>query len=134
MRQVVLISGHICTGKSELALRLNRQFGYHAVSTSNILKKIAKHRHEPTDRLALQSLGDDLDRNTNHQWLLDEVIKESTNLAGAQPIVVDNVRTWNQLQHFRICHGFNVVHAHLWAPKRVLEQRYKKKNAERPEE
>ncbi len=37
MRQVVLISGHICTGKSELALRLKSKFGYHAVSTSQTL-------------------------------------------------------------------------------------------------
>lgn len=134
MRQVVLISGHICTGKSELALRLNRDFGYHAVSTSNILRIIAETHHAATDRLALQSLGDDLDKQTNHRWLLDEVIKEATNLTGEPPIVVDNVRTWDQLQHFRTYHGFSVIHAHLWAPKKILEQRYSKKNAERPDE
>jgi adenylosuccinate synthase len=131
MRQVVLISGHICTGKSELALRLKKEFGYHAVSTSGILKPIATASGEPIDRLALQVLGDDLDKKTNHLWLLDEVIKKAKNLTGDQPIVVDNVRTWDQLQHFRTYHGFSVVHVHLWAPKRILEQRYKKKNSER---
>lgn len=134
MRQVVLISGHICTGKSELALRLKKEFGYHAVSTSGILKLTATAHGGPTDRLALQLLGDDLDEKANHLWLLDEVIKEAANLTSDQPIVVDNVRTWDQLQHFRTHYGFNVVHAHLWAPKNFLEQRYIKKNAERPDE
>jgi adenylosuccinate synthase len=134
MRQVVLISGHICTGKSELARRLKTQFGYHPFSTSSILKKLAGSRRERTDRLALQSLGDDLDKNTDHRWLLDEVIKEIASDSSERPIVVDNVRTWDQLQHFRTHHAFSVVHTHLWAPKRILEQRYKKKNAERPDE
>jgi adenylosuccinate synthase len=134
MRQVVLISGHICTGKSELARRLKSQFGYHSVSTSKILKETARKRTTATGRLALQTLGDDLDGETNHQWLLDKVVRAAAQLPEEQPIVVDNVRTWNQLQHFRTYHGFSVVHAHLWAPRRVLEQRYRKKNAERPGE
>jgi adenylosuccinate synthase len=132
MRQVVLISGHICTGKSELAQRLNKQFGHHIVSTSNILKTTAKRRRKSADRLALQAFGDELDSKTNHQWVLDEVIKEASKLPGDQPIVVDNVRTWNQLQHFRTYHSFSVVHAHLWGPRKVLEQRYKQKNNELP--
>src|SRR3954466_7226435 len=120
MRQVVLISGHICTGKSELARRLNQQFGYHIISTSEILKGIADKRNKPTDRLALQSLGDDLDKETNDRWLLDEAVQKAANLPNEQPTVVDNVRTWDQLQHFRTYHGFSVVHAHLWAPKKTL--------------
>jgi adenylosuccinate synthase len=134
MRQVVLISGHICTGKSELARRLKTEFGYHAVSSSDILREIAKGDEKPTDRLALQALGDDLDRATNHQWLLGHVVKVAATLAETQPIVVDNVRTWDQLQYFRTYRGFSVIHAHLWAPRTILEQRYKTKNAERPEE
>src|SRR6185436_11279785 len=126
MRQVVLISGHICTGKSELALRLKTEFGYRTVSTSGIIKHIATAYGGRIDRLALQVLGDELDKKTNHLWLLDEVIKEAATLSSDQPIVVDNVRTWDQLQHFRTYHGFSVVHVHLWAPRRILEQRYKK--------
>jgi adenylosuccinate synthase len=134
MRQVVLISGHICTGKSELARRLKTEFGYHAVSSSDILREIAKAGEKPTDRLALQALGDALDRATNHQWLLEHVVKVAATLAETQPMVVDNVRTWDQLQYFRTYRGFSVIHAHLWAPRTILEQRYKTKNAERPEE
>jgi adenylosuccinate synthase len=134
MRQVVLISGRICTGKSALALRLKNEFGYHCVSTSGILKLTAMTRNGLTDRMALQSLGDDLDSETNHRWLLDKVIEEATTLPNGRPIVVDNVRTWGQLQHFRTYYGFSVIHAHLWAPKKFLEQRYNKKNLERPDE
>jgi adenylosuccinate synthase len=101
---------------------------------SSILKGVAKDRQQPDDRLSLQSLGDHLDNKTNHRWLLDEVIRQAASLDRDQPIVVDNVRTWGQLQHFRTHYGFTVVHAHLWAPSRVLEQRYRQKNAERPEE
>ncbi|MBR1204936.1 MULTISPECIES: adenylosuccinate synthetase [unclassified Bradyrhizobium] len=134
MRQVVLISGHICTGKSELAQRLRVEFGYHSVSTSGILKSKATADSSPTDRLSLQLLGDELDKKTDHSWLLNEVAKEAEHLTSDHPIVVDNVRTCDQLQHFRTDHRFSVIHAHLWAPKRILEQRYKKKNAERPGE
>lgn len=117
MRQVVLISGHICTGKSELAQRLREEFGYHSVSTSSILKSKAVADGRPTDRLALQLLGDELDKKTNHSWLFNEVAKEAGHLTRNHPIVVDNVRTWDQLQHFRTDHSFSVIHVHLWAPK-----------------
>lgn len=91
MRQVVLISGHICTGKSELAKRLGAQFGYHVVKTSDVLKGIAKARSKPIDRVSLQKLGDILDSETDHQWLLDELLKGMQRLSTRKPIVVDNV-------------------------------------------
>jgi adenylosuccinate synthase len=132
MRQVVLISGHFCTGKSGLARRLHEEFGYHRIRTSDILKSIAKRRKLKSDRLSLQSLGDRLDAETQHKWVLEAVAEQAKASDSAQSIVVDNIRTWNQLECFRQQHDFVVVHAHLYALKRELEKRFKRKNEEMP--
>src|ERR1700678_3524291 len=69
MRQVVLISGRICTGKSGLGWRLKDEFGYHLIRTSEILKLEAQRRGRDSDRLSLQPLGDEMDAETSHRWV-----------------------------------------------------------------
>ena len=130
MRQVVLISGRIGTGKSGLARRLKEEFGYLLIRTSEILAAEARRRKRPTDRLALQALGDVIDAETEHRWLLDRVEEQLSSLPSAIPVVVDNVRTAQQLEHFRRNHDWIIVHAHLYAPISELERRFQKKNAE----
>ena len=131
MRQIVLISGRICTGKSGLGRRLRDEFGYFRIQTSDILKKVAQERGSKTDRISLQELGDLLDLETDHRWVLDSVL----DVAHAEtPIVVDNVRTFQQLEHFRKARAGEIVHAHLYAQREHLEERYKKKNDDRPDE
>ena len=131
MRQVIVISGHICTGKSELARRLRDQFEYHLVKTSDILRTTANKRGKETTRLALQALGDELDAETNHEWLLTATLNAITNIEPAKPVVIDNIRKWEQLEHFRRRRDLTVVHAHLWARQEELEKRFKKTNSER---
>lgn len=131
VRHVVLISGHICTGKSELGRRLKAQFGFHLVKTSDILRRIAEERGAETDRLALQALGDELDNETGHRWLLETVFSEATCIPTTQRIVVDCIRKWEQLQQFRQCHHLAVTHAHLWADRAELEKRFQEKNVTR---
>lgn len=131
MREVVLISGHICNGKSELGRLLRDEFGYHLIKTSDILRRIAGERQIEPGRLALQTLGDTIDAETDAKWLLDAVIAEIAELPSDVGVVVDNIRKWNQLEHFRREHRVKVVHVHLWAKREELEKRFAKYNAER---
>jgi adenylosuccinate synthase len=134
MRQIVLISGRTCTGKSGLGRRLCGEFGYHLVKTSEIIVAEAQKRGMKTDRLSLLALGEALDKETSHRWVIDAVEQAAKSLPASQPIVVDNVRTCAQLEPFRGDRIGAVIHAHLYAPKVDLERRYAKKAAERPGE
>lgn len=135
MRQVVLISGHICTGKTDLAKRLQQEFGYHIIRTSALVKAEAEKRRLKTDRLDLQVLGDMLDMETGHKWLLEAALGQVTGLPAEQPIVIDNVRTWNQLEFFRQQHGFVIIHVHLYVrDRKVLEKRFNDRNTKRAAE
>jgi adenylosuccinate synthase len=127
MRQIVLISGRICTGKSGLARRLSEEFCYRLVKTSKILTNESEKRGLTTDRLSLQALGDKLDEETKHRWVLDAVLTAGRNLKEDIPVVVDNIRTAQQLEQFRAARVGEIVHAHLYAPKTDLERRYKQK-------
>ena len=123
MRRIVLISGHLCTGKSELAEALRSEFNYCVVKSSRILANIARSRGLPTDRMSLQKLGDDLDRETNGAWLYGEVLEIAK--ASKTLVVVDSVRTKEQLEHFRISSELSAVHVHLYVlDKQELEKRW----------
>lgn len=131
VRTVIVITGHICTGKSSLARSLRDEFGYEVLKTSDILYQHAERRGISTNRESLQKLGDELDAETGHRWILDCVEASSENNKDSQPLVIDNVRTWNQLEHLRYKQGLAVIHAHLWAPNEALRERFHNKNRSR---
>ena len=126
-RQVVLITGHTCNGKSYLARALRDEFGFHLVRTSEILTRVSKARALPTDRLSLQILGDLLDQETSDRWVYDEVCLECDGMDSSQPVAVDNIRTAAQLDVFRSDPTLQVIHVHLYARPEELEERFKKK-------
>lgn len=114
MRRIVLISGHLCTGKSELARALENEFNYHIVKSSSILREIAKDRGVNDDRMALQKLGDDMDKDTGGKWLHEHVLHHCSTLPAGTQVVLDNVRTRAQLEHFRPSQDFDAAHVHLY--------------------
>ncbi|RZS81223.1 adenylosuccinate synthetase [Pigmentiphaga kullae] len=114
MRRIVLISGHLCTGKSALARALRDEFGFHVVKSSDILRDIAKSRDFGKDRISLQRLGDEMDKGTSGAWLYDKVMEISRDTAPRRTIVVDNVRNTTQLEHFRASTEITAVHVHLY--------------------
>src|SRR5580704_19787856 len=101
MRQVVLISGRICTGKSGLARQLNEQFGFDVLRTSDVLREECLSRKLSQDRRSLQILGDALDAESDHGWVLAAVRQRAERLAVEACIVVDHVRTPKQVECFR---------------------------------
>src|SRR5215510_1862062 len=127
MRQIVLLSGRTCTGKSKLATSLRDGFGFSICRTQEILLREASNRRLPVDRLALQRLGDTLDKETDHSWVIEAVRSIEDKLPSRQPIVVDNVRNWLQLKSFRARREWQTLHVHLYASPAVLEARFAEK-------
>jgi adenylosuccinate synthase len=128
VREVVLLSGRICTGKSGLAHALGNEFQYEILKTSDILKREATRRGLATDRQSLQALGDQLDAESKGEWVFHAVL-EKVRRRDAR-IVVDNVRTQEQLKRFRGHHDLRVTHVHLYAPLPELQRRYEKRQQE----
>jgi adenylosuccinate synthase len=111
----VLISGHLCTGKSGLAEALREEFGYLVIKSSDILKRIAATNERSTDRISLQQLGDEMDAATDGKWLYDEVLRIADRTENSGIVVVDHIRTQEQLEHFRAS-GEIAIHVHLYVP------------------
>jgi adenylosuccinate synthase len=132
MREIVLISGRLCTGKTGLAVALEAEFNYSQIKSSDLVVAEAAKRGLPNDRKSLQKLGDDLDRETNGKWLYDLVLAEAAKLGGDGKVVVDNVRTRAQLEHFRNYHDCKVAHVHLYAPMEELRRRFVKEHGGDP--
>ena len=133
MRKVVLLSGRTCNGKSELAKLLHQRYDFHILRTSEYLCEVAKKRELLTDRVSLQSLGDTLDEETSHGWVIDLVKKTDRELEINVPMVVDNIRTAKQLAYFRQQYSYKAIHVHLYARSETLAKRYLKRQ-ERHEE
>lgn len=130
MREVVLVSGHMCTGKSGLARALRDEFGHHLVKTRDVLEQIARQQGLPVDRQSLQKLGDQLDRETQGRWILDAFQQAALSTPPGTAIVLDNIRSREQLEQFRGHHDLRVTHVHLYAPLDELRRRFAKKNAD----
>lgn len=130
MKQVVLISGHICSGKSRLARNLAERFGFRSVKTSDVVRRYATERSLPTDRLALQRHGDALDATTDANWVVDEVVALSAKEPDASQVVVDAIRIKPQIERFRARFGWRVVHVHVWAPESLLAARFERRKQE----
>lgn len=124
---IVLLSGHVASGKSTLASRLENQFGFYVVKTWQLLKAVRPEVSD--DRQVLQELGEELDRRTGGEWLLEELDKEIRSKHDNDLIVVDAVRMLGQIESVRRGFGRNVKHIHLDAPLQTLANRYDKRKA-----
>ena len=67
VQRVVLLSGRVASGKSELGKRLVEDHAFFPIKTRELIQK-----HYPkvkTERRALQRAGDRLDRETSGEWI-----------------------------------------------------------------
>jgi len=123
MSKIVLVSGHICSGKSQLAKNLVDQFGFLRLKTSDVVRAFAEKEGLGTDRESLQDLGDRLDKETKGSWVLEAVQKQLAKKDGLD-VIVDAVRISAQVEKFRAAFGPAVVHVHLWASEGTLQKRF----------
>lgn len=119
MHRVVVLSGHSRTGKTSLAEGLHKRFQFYWIKTSVVVREHAVQHKLPHDRKGLQNLGDVFDAEIGHDWVyryvqkVVEVLDENGHKD--RDIVVDSIRTWEQLAPFRNSPLINLVHVHLYA-------------------
>jgi adenylosuccinate synthase len=127
---VVLISGCISAGKTTLSEDLRRQYSASVLKTNKVLKDLSikrQGRELPPDRRALQDFGEQLDRETNGEWVRDALKKHIGESRVGQDgvVIVDAVRILPQIKAIRRAYQFAVKHVHLEASPKELARRYK---------
>jgi gluconate kinase len=120
----VLISGPMAVGKSSVAKVLINEHGLAPVRSGRYLAKLAVDRGIQGDRTTLQSLGDQLDVETDYRWIVDPVTTDAlVESPEKHRWLIDAVRKRRQVEHFRNTMP-HVVHVHLFASESVLKSRY----------
>ncbi|WP_285415101.1 adenylosuccinate synthetase [Pseudomonas sp. efr-133-TYG-5] len=119
-RQIVVISGKTCSGKSGLANLLVKEFGFAVVYDRRAID-------DPEWRLGMAQ-PDMLDRRHEStgvdQWMLRETQAVCGQENDERPLVVDHLNTLAQVLQFRKVFGANLVHVHLYASDPTLQGRY----------
>jgi len=124
-RQIVVISGKTCSGKSGLAGLLEKEFGFAVVSNRRFIDdpewRLRMEQPQMIDRR--RDLGDiDVD-----QWMLLETQAMCEREEAGRPLVVDHLNTLDQVLQFRQAFGADLVHVHLYASDPTLQARYAKR-------
>src|SRR5258708_7862763 len=122
---IVLLSGSVASGKSTLASLLENRFGFQIVKTWQLLKTVRPEL--PQDRESLQAFGEELDKKTGGQWVVEQLDKVVRTRPDAL-IVVDAVRIQGQIDFVRRGFGQMVKHIHLEAPLETLAKRYRSRS------
>lgn len=124
--RIVLLSGPIASGKSTLADGLCERFGALALSTRDLLR--ANCGEEGATRGKLQALGNRLDVESNGRWTFD-ALRAALMERGIDDdrdaiVVLDSVRTKQQIHHIRVAYSSRVVHVHLTGDRVTLAKRF----------
>lgn len=124
-RQIVVISGKTCSGKSGLASLLEKEFGFAVVSNRRFIDDPQwRLRMEQPAMLDRRRELDDVDFD---QWMLLETHAMCEKEKDGRPLVVDHLNTLEQVLQFRQAFGANLVHVHLYASDPTLQARYAKR-------
>jgi adenylosuccinate synthase len=124
-KQIVILSGHVCAGKSTLATNLAERFDFFHIKTWGFIK--ARGQNLSMDRNTLQEYGQTLDDKTNGAWLRDDLQKIERKEDPEKLLIVDSVRHLGQIEALRKAYGRRIVHVHLKANPKELERRYKRR-------
>lgn len=124
-KQIVILSGHVCAGKSTLARKLATEFEFKHIKTWEFLK--ARGEHLRMERAALQDYGELLDKKTGGAWIREDFQEFERGEREDALIVIDAIRHPGQIKFLRKAYGRRIVHVHLTANKIELENRYKER-------
>ncbi|GAB5342413.1 adenylosuccinate synthetase [Pseudomonas fluorescens] len=124
-RQIVVISGKTCSGKSGLASLLEKEFSFAVVSNRRFIDDPQwRLRMEQPEMLDRRRELDDVDFD---QWILLETHAMCEKEQDGRPLVVDHLNTLEQVLQFRQAFGADLVHVHLYASDPTLQARYAKR-------
>lgn len=125
-RLIVVVSGPVAGGKSHLARALADRFDRVRLSTREILLRELGD-DEPT-RPILQRVGAELDNRTDGRWVADG-FSTAVFEAPQRLVIIDAVRTANQIHALRRAFGREVRHVHVTASAETCEERYEARRA-----
>ena len=137
--QIVLLSGSVASGKTTLWQLLIKTFPaehIHVLKTKDLIRDLASkklRRDLPSERRALQDFGDQLDKDTNGDWVRDglvSLVNKHVGIESSPIFIVDAVRIERQIKAIREAYGFSVNHIHLKAPENELAARYKTRSSD----
>ena len=124
--RIVVVSGAIASGKSELARALCDRFRGKRYSTREML---IEQVGELTERAELQAAGERLDAETDGAWVRDGLSRAVYDLKDLDFVVIDSVRISAQIAHLRRSFGRRVIHVHVDASDDTLRERYESRRA-----
>jgi adenylosuccinate synthase len=133
--RIVILSGPICSGKSELSQKLYDHHGAKIIKTRDLIKQ--QIPSVPDERGSLQRAGEKLDRADRGAWVQNALSKYfDANQKSSIPsglYVIDSARIQGQIDAVRRAFGTAVHHVHLTAEESILAARYKRRGAKTKE-
>ena len=127
--RIVVLSGPIGAGKSELAEKLVERYGAKVIKTRDLIRK--QLPRVPEERAALQRAGEKLDRVDGGGWVKNALVRFIEDNVGGPAasglFVIDSARISGQVKAVRDAYGTAVHHIHLDASDAVLANRYVKR-------
>lgn len=127
-RKIILVlSGEICTGKSTLADKLERTYGFKHCKTRDGLNHYAqkKLKGKEPQRDFYQKLGEELDVKNGGKWVLEYFqFLYAKDFSSCNFYVIDSARISQQIQHVRDAYSYAVYHVHLEASPETLKERF----------
>lgn len=123
-RHIVVLSGPICAGKTELGNALIERFP-NRVHRLKTREWIRERRGTAEERRRLQLTGQELDEQTDGRWVSDELGRRVPDLPFDAVVLVDSARIKEQVDGIREGFGARVTHVHLTAPETELERRFR---------
>jgi adenylosuccinate synthase len=130
-----VLSGPICSGKSELALNLQSRSGAQIIKTRDLIKQQLPRVGD--ERGSLQRAGERLDRADGGAWVQNALsrffqVQQKESLPTGL-FVIDSARIQGQIDAVRGAFGTAVHHVHLTASDAVLAARYKRRSTKTKE-
>ncbi|MGA3208404.1 MAG: adenylosuccinate synthetase [Syntrophales bacterium] len=127
VKQIILLSGNVSSGKSTLAELLRGNFNAKIFKTRDYLK--SRREKIESARLAMQEFGEVLDRRTKGAWVRDGLTRfiSKNGLQEDNMVIVDAVRIAEQILRIRELFKSKVIHIHLDTPIEELRERYSRR-------
>jgi adenylosuccinate synthase len=120
-KRIILLSGPVAAGKTRLGNALVERYEFKVIKTRKLIESLV---HVPNERGALQKAGEQLDQETQGQWVANALAREVSRLPDDCSVLVDSIRIGQQAEAIRVAFGARVTHIHLTAPTNVLSERY----------
>lgn len=117
-----MLSGPVAGGKSTLRNLLVNRHELSPISTRDLIVQLRPRVAQ--ERAALQRAGGLLDMRTGGKWVADAVGRRLMEIPLDGTIIIDSVRTEDQVVHLRKLFSQRVTHIHVTAPIAVLSERY----------